>query len=147
MRMVRVRPQAQLLKTKKKGDSGYDLTACNELPVTIPNLSVYKIPLGIVIELPDGEDYEAQVRSRSGLTGDGIIAQLGTVDSNFRGELAVVLVNLSGSSFVVKPGDRIAQLVITYVARVHWVEAESVEELTKTDRGANGWGSSGLRSD
>lgn len=99
------------------------------------------LPTGIAIELPEG--YEAQVRPRSGLAikhGITILNSPGTIDSDYRGEIKVILINLGNEDFVVRRGDRIAQLVIAPVVRVQW---EEVEELTESLRGPNGFGSTG----
>lgn len=99
------------------------------------------VPTGIAVEIPEG--YEGQVRPRSGLAlkhGISIVNTPGTIDSDYRGEIKVILVNLGDDPFVVKNGDRIAQLVISPVVRLDWVE---VEELSDTGRSDGGFGSSG----
>ncbi len=99
------------------------------------------IPTGLFIEIPAG--YEAQVRPRSGLAarhGITVINAPGTIDADYRGEIKVALVNLSGSSYTVENGDRIAQMVVAPHAAVAW---EPAEELAESDRGAGGFGSTG----
>lgn len=103
------------------------------------------VPTGLSIEIPPG--YEAQVRSRSGLAAKQGIAVLnspGTIDSDYRGEIKVILINTSDHSFRIQHGDRIAQLVFAPVARVTFVEAATGEELSDTARGDGGFGSTGI---
>ena len=121
--------------------AGMDLRAFVENAVTIKPLQRVLIPTGLHIELPVG--YEAQIRPRSGLAykqGISIVNAPGTIDADYRGELKVLLVNLSDADFVVNDGDRIAQMV---VARHEMVEWKSVTELSDTNRGAGGYGHTG----
>lgn len=100
------------------------------------------IPTGLVVELPDG--YEAQIRPRSGLAlrhGVTLLNSPGTIDSDYRGEIQVLVVNLGDEDFTIERGDRIAQIVVAPVMRVHWREVES---LTATKRGSGGFGHSGV---
>lgn len=98
------------------------------------------VPTGLHIALPEG--YEAQVRPRSGLSlKNGIVAILGTIDADYRGEVGVILVNLSDQPFCINPGDRVAQMVVSKVNRVKWDE---VRELEETERGSGGFGSTGI---
>jgi dUTP pyrophosphatase len=124
------------------GAAGLDLSAALSEPVTLPPGERRFIKTGLAIAIPDG--YEGQVRPRSGLAlkhGIGIVNSPGTIDADYRGELGVVLVNHGQEPFVVEPKARIAQLVITPVARVDVV---AVEELDETSRGAGGYGSTGV---
>ena len=121
--------------------AGLDLKANLEQPVLLKPLQRALIPTGLFIALPAG--YEAQVRPRSGLAikhGVTVLNTPGTVDADYRGEVCVILVNLSDQPFEVVPGERIAQMV---VARHEQVEWEQVEELDATERGAGGFGSTG----
>ena len=121
--------------------AGLDLKANLEKPVVLKPLQRALIPTGLFIALPAG--YEAQVRPRSGLAlkhGITVLNSPGTVDADYRGELCVILVNLSDEPFEVAPGERIAQMV---VARHEQVEWEQVEELDATERGAGGFGHTG----
>jgi len=118
-----------------------DLKANIDEPVTLGPLERAMIPTGLFIALPDGT--EAQVRPRSGLAakhGISVLNAPGTIDADYRGEVKVILVNLSNEPFVVNPGERIAQMV---VARYEMVEWEEVESLDETERGAGGFGSTG----
>jgi dUTP pyrophosphatase len=123
------------------GSSGMDLRAALDAPRTLQPLERCLVPTGLFIELPDG--YEAQVRPRSGLAlkqGITCLNSPGTVDADYRGELKVILINLSAEAQVLQPGDRIAQLVVQQVARVQWVATESLED---TLRGSGGFGHTG----
>ena len=123
--------------------AGMDLCAHLDEPVTLQSLERKLIPTGIYIELPPG--YEAQVRPRSGMAikqGITVLNSPGTVDADYRGEVGVILANLSKDSVEIAPGDRIAQLVIARHENVSW---EIVEELTDSVRGAGGFGSTGNR--
>lgn len=123
--------------------AGMDLRAHLEDAVVLEPMNRTIIKTGLFIELPIG--YEAQVRPRSGLAakkGITVLNAPGTVDADYRGEIGVILVNLSKESFTIENGERIAQLVIAQHARAEWVE---VEELSTTDRGAGGFGSTGVK--
>ena len=121
--------------------AGVDLRACLEQPVMLQPLQRAMIPTGLYIALPAG--YEAQVRPRSGLAAKHGITVLNTprtIDADYRGEIRVILVNLSDQPFEVVPGERIAQMVIARHEQVEW---EQVDELDATERGAGGFGSTG----
>lgn len=131
----------QLPKYAKEGDSGADLRANIEESITIKPLDRFLIPTGIYIELPKG--YEVQIRPRSGLSAKfGIVAALGTIDSGYRGELKVILMNLSNEEFTVHPGDRVAQMVCAKVEKMDFIEVDSLYE---SERGEGGFNSSGIR--
>lgn len=123
------------------GASGMDLRADLTSPVTFKSLERKLIPTGLFIELPEG--YEAQVRPRSGLAikqGITCLNSPGTIDSDYRGEIKIVLINLSGEDQIINPGDRIAQMVIEKTEKIRWQE---VTVLTETVRNAGGFGSTG----
>ena len=124
------------------GSAGMDLMAAVETPMTLEPGGRMLVPTGIALALPGG--YEAQLRPRSGLAlkhGVTLLNSPGTIDSDYRGEVKVILVNLGAAPFVVEHGTRIAQLVVAPVARVAWGERA---ELDITDRAAGGFGSTGL---
>ena len=126
-----------------KGAAGMDLRANLNAPVTLGSLERAFIPTGLYIELPEG--YEAQVRPRSGLAlkqGLTCLNSPGTVDSDYRGEIKIILVNLSKEAQVVSPGDRIAQMVFQRVERATLVPAD---EISVTERGVGGFGHTGHR--
>ena len=121
--------------------AGLDVRANLTEPVTLRPLQRALIPTGLFVALPEG--YEMQVRPRSGLAykhGIGIVNSPGTIDADYRGEIKVLLVNLSDTDFVVQDGERIAQLV---VARHEVIDWERTEELSETARGTGGYGSTG----
>ncbi|MDC0637599.1 MAG: dUTP diphosphatase [Flavobacteriaceae bacterium] len=123
--------------------AGMDLRACINEPVTLAPMARAVIKTGLYIEIPVG--YEAQVRPRSGLAakfGITVLNAPGTIDADYRGEIGVILINLSENVFVVENGERIAQLVIAQHERAQWRE---VEELSQTKRGAGGFGSTGKK--
>ena len=123
------------------GASGMDLRAALTTPLVLKSMERKLIPTGLFIELPQG--YEAQVRPRSGLAikqGITCLNTPGTIDSDYRGEIKIVLVNLSAEDQIINPGDRIAQMVVQKVEKITW---EKVAELTESVRSAGGFGSTG----
>ena len=125
------------------GSAGMDLRANIDAPITLAPGERKLIPTGIYIALPVG--YEAQVRPRSGLAlkyGIGLANMLGTVDSDYRADVGVILINLGQENFVVNDGDRIAQMVIAKYETAEW---EVAEELDKTERGEGGYGHTGVK--
>ena len=125
------------------GAAGMDIRANLESPVTLQPLERYLVPTGLFIELPDG--YEAQVRPRSGLAikqGITCLNSPGTVDCDYRGELKVILINLSNTAQVIEHGDRIAQIVI---AKAEQAELLLVQQLNESVRGAGGFGHTGVK--
>ncbi|HEY4196387.1 MAG TPA: dUTP diphosphatase [Mucilaginibacter sp.] len=122
--------------------AGMDLRADLESPVRLNPMERKLIPTGLSIELPEG--FEAQIRPRSGLAfkhGIGIVNSPGTIDADYRGEIKVLLVNLSNEPFEVNTGDRIAQMIVARHEKVSWQE---VEVLNETTRGAGGYGHTGI---
>ena len=123
--------------------AGMDLRANIKEPVTLGSLCRAMIPTGLFIELPEG--FEAQIRPRSGLAakhGISVTNSPGTIDADYRGEINVLLVNLSPDPFTINPGERIAQMVISRHEKVEW---EEVDLLDNTGRGAGGFGSTGIQ--
>jgi dUTP pyrophosphatase len=126
-----------------KNSAGVDLRANLTEPITLGALERKIIGTGLKIALPEG--YEAQVRPRSGLAakhGLTVLNAPGTIDADYRGEIGVILVNLSNNSFTINPGERIAQLVIAKYEQVSWNLTES---LDTTERGSGGFGSTGKK--
>jgi len=126
------------------GSAGVDLCAAVTGDLTIQPGETVLVPTGFAIELPEG--YEAQVRPRSGLAirdQIGLLNAPGTIDSDYRGEIKVVLTNFGRAPFVVRRGDRIAQMIVGRYSRVEWSEAEA---LNSTDRGTGGFGHTGVGS-
>jgi dUTP pyrophosphatase len=125
------------------GSAGMDMRASLSEPVMIKPLQRVLIPTGLFIELPDG--YEAQVRPRSGLAikkGLSVLNSPGTIDSDYRGEIKVILINLSNESVIVNTGERIAQLVISKYEKAELTE---VHDLSDSERGAGGLGHTGVK--
>ena len=125
-----------------EGASGLDLRAAVKEPLTLAPGDIRLVPTGFAVSIPPG--YEGQIRPRSGLAlrhGIGMVNSPGTIDSDYRGEIGLVVVNWGRAPFVINRGDRIAQMVITAVSRAEVVE---VDDLESTPRGAGGFGHSGI---
>ena len=123
--------------------AGLDVRAANETPIVLPPLGRAMVPTGLYLEIPAG--YDAQVRPRSGLAakkGVTVLNSPGTIDADYRGEVRVILVNLSSEPFTIEPGERIAQMVVGRHEHVEWEEVEVLEE---SERGAGGFGSTGVK--
>jgi dUTP pyrophosphatase len=140
----RLRPRARLPERMTPGASGFDLEACLDGPLVIEPGARALIPTGLMLAIPPG--FEGCVRARSGLAlrhGIGLANAPGTIDSDYRGEVGVILVNWGPERFTVMPGDRVAQLVIQELplARLAWAE-----ELPGTERGDGGFGHTGTAS-
>lgn len=137
------RSKNELPKYATEYSAGMDLRADIEESIQISPLKRVLVPTGLYIELPDG--CEAQIRPRSGLAakhGIGIVNSPGTIDADYRGEIKIILVNLSDQEFTLNPGERIAQMVIARYERVTLIEADSLGE---TERGEGGFGSTGKK--
>ncbi len=137
----KLNPKAELPKYKTEGSSGMDLMALIENPITIKSQNSALIPTGLSIAIP--KDIEIQIRPRSGLAAKSNISVLntpGTIDSDYRGEIKIILFNHGKEEFTVNNNDRIAQMVFMPVLKAEFKE---VEELPKTVRGSGGFGSTG----
>ena len=133
----------ELPEYQTKGSAGMDLRAFINEPIELGPLERKLIPTGLFIELPDGT--EAQIRPRSGLAykhGVTVLNSPGTIDADYRGELKILLVNLSNEPFIINSGERIAQLVLT---NFHQPGLIKVDQLTITDRSSGGFGSTGVK--
>lgn len=136
------RGSLSLPEYKTEGASGVDLMADLSEPVVLQPLERYLVPTGLFVEIPQG--YEAQIRGRSGLAinhGISLANGIGTIDSDYRGEIKVILINLGTEPFHIKHGDRIAQMILTKYEKIDF---QLVSELNDTDRGKNGFGHTGL---
>jgi dUTP pyrophosphatase len=147
MRVRRVRDGAAIPEYKTEHAAGMDLGACPEegAPIELAPGAIAVVGTGLAIAVPVG--FEAQVRPRSGLAskhGVTVVNSPGTIDADYRGEVRVALINLGREAFVVEPGMRIAQLVVAPVARVRVEEVGDLSELGRTERGAGGFGSTGV---
>lgn len=123
--------------------AGLDVRANNSEPIVLEPLGRAMVPTGLFLEIPAG--YEVQVRPRSGLAakkGVTVLNAPGTIDADYRGEVCVILVNLSSEPFTIEKGERVAQLVLARVEQLEWEEAES---LAESERGAGGFGSTGTK--
>ena len=135
-------PGIEVPRFESSGSAGMDIRAYIKGEITIPALGRERIPTGLFMEIPPG--YEVQVRPRSGLasrSGITVLNSPGTIDSDYRGEIEVILVNLGSGPFTVKNGDRIAQMVFSQVFRP---EITEVKILSETGRGSGGFGSTGV---
>ena len=140
--IVRIKTESGFLPSyETTGSAGMDLRACLSQPVVLNPGERALVPTGLSIELPEG--FEAQIRARSGLAakhGIGLVNGVGTIDSDYRGEIRVALINWGKEPFAINGGDRVAQMVIARYERVEWEEAGALGE---TDRGAGGFGHTG----
>ncbi len=125
------------------GSSGMDIKAFLSMPLTIKPMERVLVPTGLFIELP--KNYEAQIRPRSGLAikqGITCLNSPGTVDSDYRGEIKIILINLSTEEQIINSGDRVAQMIIQKVEKIEWIKAD---ELETSERGDGGFGSTGKK--
>ena len=131
----------ELHKYEKEGSAGMDVRANIKEPITLKSLERILVPTGLKVAIPEG--YEIQVRPRSGLAikhGITMLNTPGTVDSDYRGELKVIVVNLSNKTYTIEPNERIGQFVLNKIEQIEFVE---VEELDSTERGEGGFGHTG----
>lgn len=127
---------------KTSGAAGADLYSNNKEPITIASGKTAIIPTGLFFEIPEG--YEVQIRPRSGLAAKNGVTVLntpGTIDSDYRGEIKIILINLGEKDFVVNKGERVAQMIVAPVTQASF---KTVSELSSTERGAGGFGSTGV---
>ncbi len=123
--------------------AGMDIRANLDAPVLMKNMERKLIPTGLFIELPQG--FEAQIRPRSGMAlkkGISVLNSPGTIDADYRGEVGIILINLSGGDVIIEDGERICQMIISKHETISW---EVVEVLAETDRGAGGFGHTGVK--
>ena len=131
----------ELPKYETEGSAGMDVRANIKEPITLKSLERILIPTGLKVAIPEG--YEIQVRPRSGLAikhGITMLNTPGTVDSDYRGELKVIVVNLSNEAYTIEPNERIGQFVLNIIEKIEFIE---VEELDSTERGEGGFGHTG----
>ena len=135
-------PDISLPRYESEGSSGMDLRAAVQHSVLLKPGEIALIPTGLAIAVPPG--FEAQIRPRSGLAlhhGIGMVNATGTIDSDYRGEIGIIMINWGARPFTIRRGDRIAQMVVARVCRGEWVEVENLDE---TDRGRGGFGHTGV---
>ncbi len=143
MKIKVIRDGAIVPRYQTSGAAGMDLSACIDEPIVLEPGKRAIVPIGIALEIPEG--YEVQLRARSGLAakhGIGMVNGIGTIDSDYRGELNAIVINWGEEPFVIESGMRIAQIVI---ARYENVTLEQVDELATSDRGDKKFGSTGTR--
>lgn len=139
--IVKLRSNAILPEYQTAGAAGADLHACIDEPITLQPLERRPIPTGLAMAIPEG--YEVQIRARSGMSskyGITMVNGIGTIDADYRGEVAALVINLSNEAFTIEPGMRIAQMVVAKYETAKWNETTSLDE---TARGTGGFGSSG----
>lgn len=144
LKIRKVSENAVIPKRATGGSAGLDLCACIDAPITLNGGETALIPTGLAIELPSAE-YGAFVFARSGLAikhGIGLLNAVGVIDSDYRGEIKVGVINQIGEVYTIEPGERVAQMVILPVSMM---PVEEVETLGETDRGAGGFGSTGTK--
>ena len=144
LKIRKVSENAIIPKRATGGSAGLDLCACIDAPITLNGGETALIPTGLAIELPSAE-YGAFVFARSGLAikhGIGLLNSVGVIDSDYRGEIKVGVINQIGEAYTIEPGERVAQMVILPVSMM---PVEEVETLGETDRGAGGFGSTGTK--
>lgn len=144
LKIKKVKENAKVPNRATSGSAGLDLCACIDEPITLEGGDTAVIPTGIAIALPSA-DYGAFVFPRSGIAvkhGIGLLNSVGVIDSDYRGEIMVGVINQVKEAYTIQPGERIAQMVIMPVSMMH---VEEVTELDDTDRGAGGFGSTGKK--
>lgn len=144
LKIRKVSENAVIPKRATGGSAGLDLCACMDKPITLNGGETALIPTGLAIELPSAE-YGAFVFARSGLAikhGIGLLNSVGVIDSDYRGEIKVGVINQISEAYTIEPGERVAQMVIMPVSMM---PVEEVETLGETDRGAGGFGSTGTK--
>ena len=144
LKIRKVSENAVIPKRATGGSAGLDLCACIDAPITLNGGETALIPTGLAIELPSAE-YGAFVFARSGLAikhGIGLLNAVGVIDSDYRGEIKVGVINQIGEAYTIEPGERVAQMVIMPVSMM---PVEEVKTLGETDRGAGGFGSTGTK--
>lgn len=142
VKVRKIRPEARLPEYQSEGAAGADLYACIDAEMILPPLGTILIPTGLALEIPSG--YQGEVRARSGLAlreGLFVLNAPGTIDSDYRGELKIILSNFSSETRTVRPFERIAQLIIMPVVKAAFVESD----LNETDRTEQGFGSTGKK--
>ena len=143
IKILQLDKELPLPKYETYGSAGMDLYAAKDDWITPNNITI--IPTGICISLPNG--YEAQIRPRSGLAakhGITVVNAPGTIDSDYRGEIKIILSTLGQKEYAVHKGDRIAQMVINKIEQINWILVETGAELESSDRGSDGFGSTGI---
>ena len=140
---IQLKANAILPEYQTVGAAAADVHACLDEPVTLQPMERKMVPAGFSLAVPVG--YEVQIRARSGLSikhGIAMVNGVGTIDSDYRGELGMLVINLGQEAFTIEPGMRIAQMVLSKCERITW---QLVDSLDETDRGSGGYGSTGIK--
>ena len=141
--VTKLHNNAILPKYQSIGAAGADIYACVDTPIVLQPMERQRVPTGLAFAVPEG--HEVQIRARSGMGlkhGITMVNGIGTIDSDYRGEVGVLLINLGNEPFTIEPGMRIAQMVLSKYERIDWQE---VNRLDETARGAGGFGSTGTK--
>lgn len=142
VKVKKLRAGAVLPEYQTDQAAAMDVHACLDAPMTVEPMERFMVPTGLAFEIPEG--YEMQIRARSGLSikhGMTMVNGVGTIDADYRGELSILMINLSQESFTIEPDMRVAQLLISKVEKISW---QLAEDLSETTRGAAGFGSTGI---
>jgi dUTP pyrophosphatase len=142
VKVKKLREKATLPEYQTDQAAAMDVHACLDEPMTVEPMERFMVPTGLAFEIPEG--YEMQIRARSGLSikhGITMVNGVGTIDADYRGELNILMINLSKETFIIEPDMRVAQLLISKFEKVSWQLAEALSETT---RGAGGFGSTGF---
>lgn len=142
VKVKKLREHAVLPQYQTDQAAAMDIHACLDAPMTVGPLERFMVPTGLTFEIPEG--YEMQIRARSGMSikhGITMVNGVGTIDADYRGELSVLMINLSNETFTIEPGMRVAQMLITKFEKVTW---QLAHELSETARGDAGFGSTGF---
>ena len=142
VKVKKLKENAVLPAYQTEHAAAMDIQACLDAPMTLQPLERAMVPTGLAFEIPEG--HEMQVRARSGLSikhGITMVNGIGTIDADYRGELNILVINLGQEAFVIEPGMRIAQILVTRYEKISW---QLSEELSETDRGEGGFGSTGF---
>jgi dUTP pyrophosphatase len=142
VKVKKLRDGAVLPGYQTEHAAAMDIQACVDEPMTVQPLERFMVPTGLAFELPVG--YEMQIRARSGLSikhGITMVNGVGTIDADYRGELSILMINLGQDAFTIEPGMRVAQMLVQKYEKVSW---QLTDTLSETDRGANGFGSTGF---
>ncbi len=141
--VTKLHDKAILPEYQTVGAAAADIHACLDAPMTLMPMERRIIPTGLAMAIPEG--YEVQIRARSGLSikhGIALVNGMGTIDSDYRGEVGVLVINLGQDAFTIEPGMRIAQMVLSKYEHIAWQQVDSLDE---TARGAGGYGSTGIK--
>ncbi|MBC7564805.1 dUTP diphosphatase [Candidatus Saccharibacteria bacterium] len=142
VKIKKLHEKAVLPEYQTEHAAAMDIHACLDEPMTVQPLQRFMVPTGLAVEIPAG--YEMQIRARSGMSikhGITMVNGVGTIDADYRGELSILMINLSQDVFVIEPGMRVAQMLVQKYEKISW---QVTDVLSETDRGVGGFGSTGM---